>query len=90
MIPQPVVGLGRLWPPRPRVGPLDSQVDPGRAIIDTMMNPDLLFWASAETADERSAGIARRHAATSAAHHWFLGHLLERVTSLPTTRSTCR
>lgn len=50
-------------------GSLDSPVNAGRAIIDTMMNLDLLFWASAETGDGRFANIARRHAATSAAHH---------------------
>lgn len=50
-------------------GALDSPVNAGRAIIDTMMNLDLLFWASAETGDGRFADIARRHATTSAEHH---------------------
>ncbi|MGH8886268.1 MAG: glycoside hydrolase family 88 protein [Egibacteraceae bacterium] len=50
-------------------GPLDSPVNAGRAIIDTMMNLDLLFWASAQTGDDRFADIARRHATTSATCH---------------------
>lgn len=50
-------------------GPLDSPVNAGRAIVDTMMNLDLLFWASEETSDDRFADIARRHATTTAAHH---------------------
>ncbi|MGH8897032.1 MAG: glycoside hydrolase family 88 protein [Egibacteraceae bacterium] len=50
-------------------GRLDSPVNAGRAIIDTMMNLDLLFWASAQTGDDRFADIARRHATTSATHH---------------------
>jgi unsaturated chondroitin disaccharide hydrolase len=50
-------------------GPLDSPVNAGRAIIDTMMNLDLLFWADAETGEGRFADIARRHASTCAARH---------------------
>lgn len=50
-------------------GPLDSPVNAGRAIVDTMMNLDLLFWASAETRNGRFADIARRHATTTATHH---------------------
>ncbi|MGH8902775.1 MAG: glycoside hydrolase family 88 protein [Egibacteraceae bacterium] len=56
-------GFIRAW------GRLDSPVNAGRAIVDTMMNLDLLFWASAETGNDRFADIARRHAATSAARH---------------------
>lgn len=50
-------------------GRLDEPVNAGRAIVDTMMNLDLLFWASAETGNDRFADIARRHATTSAARH---------------------
>ncbi|MFC6169318.1 glycoside hydrolase family 88 protein [Loigolactobacillus jiayinensis] len=39
---------------------------PGWCIIDSMMNVQLLYWASAETADPRFAKIATRHAQTIA------------------------
>jgi unsaturated chondroitin disaccharide hydrolase len=38
----------------------------GRAIIDTMMNLDLLMWASQQTKDRRYADIAVAHAETTA------------------------
>jgi len=51
-------------------GPLDAPADRrGRAIIDTLMNLDLLFWASKETGDDRFAEIARAHALTALACH---------------------
>ena len=41
----------------------------GRTIMDTMMNLDLLFWASKETGDPRYAEIAAAHARTTLTHH---------------------
>ena len=38
---------------------------PGWAIIDSMMNMGLLYWASRTTADPRFAQIARRHTETT-------------------------
>lgn len=38
----------------------------GRAIIDTMMNIALLYWATAQTSDSRFAEIASTHADTTA------------------------
>ncbi len=45
----------------------NDQVDDktGWAIIDTMMNVDLLYWASAQTQDPRFAAIATAHANTT-------------------------
>jgi unsaturated chondroitin disaccharide hydrolase len=39
----------------------------GRAIIDTMMNLGLLYWASAQTGDPRYSSIATEHARTALA-----------------------
>jgi unsaturated chondroitin disaccharide hydrolase len=47
-------------------GKLGTPDRAGRAIIDTMMNLDLLMWATAETGDPTYAGIAVAHAETSA------------------------
>ena len=41
----------------------------GRTIMDTMMNLDLLFWASQVTGDPRCAEIAAAHARTTLLHH---------------------
>jgi len=37
--------------------------------MDTMMNLDLLFWASKETGNPHYAEIATAHARTTLAHH---------------------
>jgi unsaturated chondroitin disaccharide hydrolase len=51
-------------------GPLDAPPElRGRTIMDTMMNLDLLFWASHETGDPRYAEIAAAHARTALARH---------------------
>ncbi len=51
-------------------GPLDASAQQrGRAIIDTMMNLALLFWASNETGDPTFAGIATAHARTALKHN---------------------
>lgn len=46
----------------------DSPEVRGRAIIDTMMNLDLLFWASAQTGDPKFAQMAQTHARTVMKH----------------------
>jgi len=51
-------------------GPLDAPAElRGRTIIDTMMNLDILFWGSRETADGRFAEQALAHARTCLANH---------------------
>lgn len=46
-------------------GPLDAPAElRGRAIIDTMMNLDLLFWASQKSGDPKFAKMAEAHART--------------------------
>ena len=46
-------------------GPLDAPLElRGRAIVDTMMNLDLLFWASQRTGDPKLAQMAEIHART--------------------------
>jgi len=46
-------------------GPLDGTPEQrGRAIIDTMMNLDLLFWASQQSGDPKFAQMAEAHART--------------------------
>ncbi|MEI7849936.1 MAG: glycoside hydrolase family 88 protein [Chloroflexota bacterium] len=66
--------LGHRYNPRGQYiqawGTLDASSDlRGRTIMDTMMNLDLLFWASQETGDTRYAGIAAAHARTTLARH---------------------
>ncbi|MFD8274661.1 glycoside hydrolase family 88 protein [Streptomyces flaveolus] len=46
-------------------GRLDDPGNAGRVIIDTMMNLDLLAFASRETGDDRYLGIAVEHARTT-------------------------
>ncbi len=63
-------------------GAPDSPVDRrGRAIIDTMMNLDLLFWASKETGDPSLASKATAHAHTVLAHQvrddWSTSHTMD-------------
>jgi unsaturated chondroitin disaccharide hydrolase len=51
-------------------GPLGGTADQrGRAIIDTMMNLDLLFWASQETGERKFANMATAHAHTALKRH---------------------
>jgi unsaturated chondroitin disaccharide hydrolase len=46
-------------------GPLNARPElRGRAIVDTMMNLDLLFWASQQTGDPKFAKMALTHART--------------------------
>jgi len=46
-------------------GQIDDPVESGRAIIDTMMNLPLLFWASQQTGNPEYYWPARDHAETS-------------------------
>ena len=50
-------------------GALDDPTRRGRTIVDTMMNLDLLFWATAQTGEPRFADIAIAHAETCQTHH---------------------
>jgi unsaturated chondroitin disaccharide hydrolase len=66
--------LGRRFNPRGGYiqawGARDAAADlRGRTIIDTMMNLDLLFWASRESGNPRPAEIAAAHARTALARH---------------------
>jgi unsaturated chondroitin disaccharide hydrolase len=46
-------------------GPLDASAElRGRAIVDTMMNLNLLFWASQQSGDPKFAQMAEAHART--------------------------
>lgn len=63
-------------------GPLDgTPQERGRAIIDTMMNLDLLFWASRETGEARFAAMAVAHAHTALQYHirsdWSTAHVTD-------------
>ncbi len=56
-------------------GPLDAPPEVrGRTIIDTMMNLDLLFWASKQTNDPNFGRRAAAHARTCQTHHLRLDH----------------
>jgi unsaturated chondroitin disaccharide hydrolase len=51
-------------------GPLNAGPElRGRAIIDTMMNLDLLFWATRQTDEPQFAQMARAHAQTAFERH---------------------
>ncbi|MDO5737197.1 MAG: glycoside hydrolase family 88 protein, partial [Propionibacteriaceae bacterium] len=52
----PKVGIIQSW------GDLDDPAQAGRAIIDSLMNMPLLYWATEVTGDESYAVAARRHA----------------------------
>lgn len=63
-------------------GALDGPAElRGRAIIDTMMNLDMLFWASKETGDPRFAEMAVKHAKMALQRHvradWSTSHTTE-------------
>lgn len=47
-------------------GEIGAPEEGGRAIIDTMMNIPLLFWATGQSGDTRYADAARAHADTTA------------------------
>jgi unsaturated chondroitin disaccharide hydrolase len=50
-------------------GPLDAPPElRGRAIVDTMMNLDLLFWTGQQTSDPKYAQLAETHARTAMAY----------------------
>ncbi|MEW5870170.1 MAG: glucuronyl hydrolase [Chloroflexota bacterium] len=51
-------------------GPLDAPAElRGRTIVDTMMNLDLLFWASQASGEVSLAQIAQAHAQTCLTYH---------------------
>ncbi len=52
----PKVGIIQSW------GELDDPAQAGRAIIDSLMNMPLLYWATEVTGDKGYAEAARRHA----------------------------
>ncbi len=63
-------------------GPLDGTTSQrGRAIIDTMMNLDLLFWASQVSGDSSLADMATQHACTALKRHvradWSTSHVTD-------------
>ncbi len=63
-------------------GPLEGTPrERGRAIIDTLMNLDLLFWASKETGEPRFADSAIAHARTALQRHaradWSTSHVAD-------------
>jgi unsaturated chondroitin disaccharide hydrolase len=61
--------LGQRYRPRGRYiqawGSVGDAEEGGRAIVDTMMNLPLLFWASEQTGDVHYGQVARAHAETS-------------------------
>ena len=63
-------------------GPLDGTANQrGRGIVDTMMNLDLLFWASKRSGDPKFAEIAQKHACTTLERHvredWSTSHVID-------------
>ena len=62
-------------------GALDTNDRRGRAIIDTMMNLDLLYWATRETGDRAFADMATTHARTALKYQvrseWSTAHVMD-------------
>jgi unsaturated chondroitin disaccharide hydrolase len=62
-------------------GSLDTPTNRGRAIIDTMMNLDLLYWATRETSDRTFADIATVHARAALKYQvrsdWSTAHVMD-------------
>ena len=62
-------------------GALDAEQNRGRAIIDTLMNLDLLYWATRETGEPQFAEIATAHAHTALKHQvradWSTSHTMD-------------
>jgi unsaturated chondroitin disaccharide hydrolase len=62
-------------------GALDTDTNRGRAIIDTMMNLGLLYWATQETGDSQFGAIATAHAQTALARQvradWSTSHVMD-------------
>ena len=62
-------------------GALDTPTNRGRAIIDTMMNLDLLYWATRETGDQLFAQIATAHARAALKYQvrpdWSTSHVMD-------------
>jgi unsaturated chondroitin disaccharide hydrolase len=63
-------------------GPLDGTTGQrGRAIIDTLMNLELLFWASQVSGDSSFADLATKHACTALKRHvradWSTSHVTD-------------
>jgi unsaturated chondroitin disaccharide hydrolase len=55
-------GIFQAW------GAMDDPNEQGRAIVDSLMNMPLLYWASETTGDPHYAAAAHRHACQLAAH----------------------
>ena len=62
-------------------GALDAEHNRGRAIIDTLMNLDLLFWASRTSGETQFAEIATAHARTALQYQvradWSTSHAMD-------------
>jgi unsaturated chondroitin disaccharide hydrolase len=62
-------------------GALAAEQHRGRAIVDTLMNLDLLYWASRETGDSSFAEIATAHARTALKYQvradWSTSHTMD-------------
>jgi hypothetical protein len=62
-------------------GALNAEQNRGRAIIDTLMNLDLLYWATRETGEQVFAEIATAHARTALKYQvradWSTSHTMD-------------
>jgi unsaturated chondroitin disaccharide hydrolase len=62
-------------------GALDTDTNRGRAIVDTLMNLDLLYWATRETGEPMFADIATAHARTALKYQvradWSTSHAMD-------------